>query len=346
MDITPDQARQELARRELARRQNKIGQVGPAKWAWNALGKAEPLSRAGLQMIASKIPQGKITGNLPMDLARGTPRIAADTLAQVAPGFVSRGSMMATAAAPIVGEGMKALAPIGKSIAGGLEDWSGIRPQGSLTAEFKDPSLIFARGTEAAKPLYEAGKAEAVPLSKSLETAKEEAKGLGAFKGMYKPEQIVDKAQEVIGKGGKLGPADALTYRKAIDILAKSGRYVKDELFAMRQEADAMVKESETMSDADRLHLRGKMAQGLRSLFPKNVGGRASPFKVGEALAISQLGPMGKAASLMFSPAILGAGSGALGLANQVATNPQASNTAIQVLRQLRKKRNENINPQ
>lgn len=290
---------------------------------WDALQKPEQLSRQGLQQIAQFIPEGKITGNKFGDIARGTPRIIADTIAEAAPGFVSRGSIVAGAAAPVIGGLAKAASPIAESVAGGLEDWAGIKPSGSLMGALRDPSLIFSKGTKSAKPFYKAAE-------------KEIPKGSSIFSGMYKPEQIVDKARETLDKGGKLEPSEALTYRKAVDILSKSGRYVKDELFSMRQEADQIAKQSENIAQADPLHKRGMMASSLRSLAPKNVGGRFSPFKVGEALALAHMGPLGKVATVMFSPLALGLGATALGAAGRVASNPSASITAQQLLNFLR----------
>ena len=292
---------------------------------WDALKIPEQMSRQGLGQLAGMVPQGKVTGNLPMDILRGTPKIEAETLAETAPGFVSRGSILAAGAAPVIKGTLKAAAPIGRGIASGLEDWAGIKPTGSLAEAFKDPSLIFSKGKEAAKPLYEA------------------ESGSGIFKGMYKPEEIVDRAKMVIKKGYKLKPNEGLTYRKAVDSLLKSGRYVKDELFAMRDEANSLVKESENLSQADKLHKRGLMASGLRSILPKNVGGRSSPFKVGEAMALSHFGPLGKVASLLFSPMALGVGSTGLGVAGKLASNPRAAMTIQQLLQRFG---NENPNPQ
>lgn len=292
---------------------------------WDALAKPEQLSRQGLQQISNMIPEGKITGNLPADIARGTPRILANTMAQAAPGFVSRGALVTAGAAPVLGALGKAAAPLGKSIASGLEDWAGIKPTGTLAEAAKDPTLLFAKGKDAAGKFYEAGKSE-LP------------KGASVFQGMYKPEQIVDKAREILDKGGKLEPSEGLVYRKAIDSLMKSGRYVKDELMSMRDEADAIAKSSENIATGDVTALRGMRANAMRSLFPKNVGGRASPFKVGEAMALSHFGPAGKAASVLFSPLALGSGVTAGGVAGRLASNPRSAVAIQQLLRQMRKK--------
>src|ERR1019366_9700998 len=78
--------------------QKKKGLIGKG---WDFLQKPEQMSRQGLQQIAGMIPEGKITGNLPMDVLRGTPRIAANTMAEAAPGFVSRGALLTAGAMPV-----------------------------------------------------------------------------------------------------------------------------------------------------------------------------------------------------------------------------------------------------
>lgn len=289
---------------------------------WDMLKVPAQMSSRGLGYIANAIPKPEPTGNLPMDLLKGYPRIEAEMAQEAAPGFINRAAFVTGGASKALGLAGKALAPIGRGIASGLEDWAGIRPEGALGEAIKDSGLIFSRGVLKAKPLYEAGKAEL-------------SEGTNIFKGMYKPEKIVDTAQEYLSKGGKLEPAEALMYRKAIDSLAKSGRYVKDELFSMRKTADAMAKASENISEADRLHWRGLQAQSLRSLFPKNVGGRASPFKVAEGLALAHMGPVGKALSVLFSPVALGLGATGLGVAGRVASNPGSAVAVQQLLNKL-----------
>lgn len=285
------------------------------------LDKPEQMSRQGLGQLAGMVPQGKVTGNLPMDLLRGTPKIAADTMAQVAPGFVSKGSMLAAGAAPIIGGAMKAAAPIGRSIGAGLEDWAGIKPSGTLAEAFKGNVTGLSKGTGAAKPFYQAA-------------AKELPYEQGIFKGVAENKDIANKAIEIIDKGGKLEPQEALTARKSLDATKK--RFSQDAFTYYRKTLDTLAKSNEDIAAADPAFKRGMMAESLRSFAPKNVGGRASPFKVAEAMALSHLGPLGKVAAGAFSPAVLGVESGALGLGSRIASNPQASMTAVQLLKKLR----------
>src|SRR5580704_6173424 len=123
--------------------------------AWDLLGKPEQMSRQGLGQLAQMVPEGKITGNMAGDIARGTHRILANTLAQAAPGFVSRGSLLTAGAMPVA-KGIGAAAEaVGPGIAGQLESLSGMKP-GLLGKAFKDPSLIFAKIPKEAREAYQA----------------------------------------------------------------------------------------------------------------------------------------------------------------------------------------------
>lgn len=295
---------------------------------WDALAKPEQLSRQGLSQLAQMVPQGQVTGNLPADLVRGAPRIAADTLAQVAPGFVSRGSILTAGAAPALRVVGKAAAPLARGVASNLEDWAGIRPEGSLEAAAKDPLLMFRRGKSAAKPLYEAAQKE-LPYEQTI------------FKGIADNKSVADKAIDMLDNGAKLEPQEALIARKALDATKK--KYSGDAFSYYRGQLDRIAKGNADIAQADPKYLQGLRATALRSLFPKNVGGRASPFKVGEAIALANMGPLGKAASLAFSPAALGAGASAAGVAGRIASNPASAVTALQLLR---RKNLEDSNPQ
>lgn len=198
-----------------------------------------------------------------------------------------------------------------------LESASGSMP-GSLEAAYKDPSLIFAKGKEVAGPAYEAAK-------------KEIPEGTSIFKGMYKPEEILDKAKDYVksnrSMGTQMAPSDALVVRKAIDKLLKSGRYVKDELLALRNQFDDLAKFSSNIAKADPTYLRGSMAESLRNILPQNKYGGASAFKMGIAPALAGLGgfvggPGGAAigggiAAAALSPIVQGAAATGAGLATR-----------------------------
>ena len=84
------------------------------------------------------------------------------------------------------------------------------------------------------------------------------------------------------------------------------------------------------------------MASSLRALGPKNVGGKVSPFKIAEGLAMAHMGPLGKLAGAALSPLALGTGASALGAGSQIASNPRAAVAALQLLRKLK---GEDTNP-
>lgn len=293
---------------------------GLASRAWDALEVPSQMSSEGLTKLASYVPKPEPTGNIPMDVIKGTPRIAADTLAEAAPGFISRGALLTGAASKALPLAGKALAPVGRWGAGVLEDWAGIKP-GAVTAAAKDPTLIFAKGKAAAGPSYNAAKAE--------------LEGASLFKDMYKPEEIIDTAKAYLAKGGKLEPAEALTYRKALDVAGRSRNVVKDGLVDMRSNADAMAKESENISEGDRVFKRGVQAESLRGLFPRNVGGRASPFKVAEGGFLAKtLGLPGVVAAGAMSPLAIGSAATIGGITSRLASNPELATAVQQFIQQ------------
>ena len=291
-DLTPEQLQQAVASAAQQMGGQQPDERSLMRKGWDALAVPEQKSRDGLNMLAGMVPKPEPTGNLGMDLLKGTPRIAAETMAEAAPSFVSRGALLAGGAAKLAG-GMAPLAkPILRAIGKQGEELSGIAPkaEGALEAAYKDPTLIFAKGKKAAGAAYEAGKAE-------LEA------GANIFKGMYKPEQILDKAKDYLAKGGTFEPAEALIVRKAVDSLMKSGRYVKDELMAIRNVVDPMAKASSNISAGDVAYQRGVKAEALRNIFPQNKYGGASGFKTALATAMAQMGPVGKTLMApLFSP--------------------------------------------
>lgn len=266
-----------------------------------ALNFPEEKAREGLTTIAQAIPSGEPTGNLPLDVLRGTPRIAAETLAETAPGFVSPEAIVTGGAlragklaAPLIKSG-------GKLAARGLEALSGLehKTPGVLTEAAKDSTLLFGKESKTAKQFYEAAKAEAGEFN--------------IFKGMFKPDEIVETAKKYIANGGILEPSEALMYRKAIDKLFKSGKVVKDELIAMRAEADAIAKQSENIRKADPLFARGLRVEALRNFLPQNKLGGSSAFKTGIGAV---LGPLGAT----LSPLVQGIGATATGVGARLAS--------------------------
>lgn len=285
---------------------------GLLKRAWEALSVPEQMSRSGLSQLASMVPNPEPTGNVPLDVLKGTPRIAAETLAEAVPGFISRGALLTAG----VARGLKALRPvgsvIGKGLAGQLESATGSNP-GSLARAWNDPTLIFAKGKQAASPLYEAGK-----------TGSETAKNL---RNIPLKEDFLDVASKLADEG-KLPPETALEGRKmAGKLLSRGGgKYTEDFLRGLVEKFSSIAKSNENVSAGDVVYRRGLDASSLRKLIPQNKYGGASAFKLG---VMSVLGPQFAG---VLSPAVHGALATVGGVASKIATNPIAAVTARQAL--------------
>lgn len=306
--------------------------------AWDALAVPEQKSREGLEMLASYVPNPTPTGNLPMDVLRGAPKIAADTLAEAAPGFISRGALVTAGAARAAGE----VAPLAKLILRGAgnqaEELSGIAPKaaGSLEAAYKDPTLIFSKGKKAAGQFYEAAKDDlkaagdtfrATSVSPGGEVTMEKTADI--FSGLYEPKEILAKAVQFVQQGGKLEPAEALKARKAVDVLLRSKSAVPDELYRMRGEFDAMAKTGSSVGRGDEIYKRGVQAQALRNVFPQNKYGGASAFKLGIMTALENMGLPGKAAMLAISPVAQGVAATGAGILARQAFGPVVNSPTL-----------------
>ena len=310
--------------------QSLIASPTPKSFAskiWEALKVPEQMSRSGLTQLAGMVPQPESTGNLATDILKGTPRIAANTLAEAAPGFISRGALTTAGLSKGLQTAMPLVSAVGEGLGKQVESVSGAVP-GALKAAFRDPLIMFAKGKKAAGPLYEAAKAEMNPAE-------------SIFKGMYKPQEIVDTAKEYLSKGGQLEPAESLMYRKALDKLLSMKNVIKDELIPMRSAADTAAKASEKIAAADPMHRRGLIAESLRNLIPQNKGGGASTFKLGIMTALEHMGLPGKLGLAAMSPAAVGAASSLAGTVEPIMTNPRAM-TSLQQLYEALKNRGEN----
>lgn len=238
---------------------------------------------------------------------------------------------------------------------GQLESSSGSMP-GSLEAAYKDPSLIFGKGREAAKPLYEAAQDELKNTNvwKGQATngvLEMEQGGQNVFKAMPENIRIVRRARQMIDAGKKLEPAEALTARKAVDAVKHSKAYSPDFLFKLRSELDAAAKESPNIAKADPLYRRGMTSESLRNVMPQNKYGGASAFKMGIVPALSGLGGFvaghpGAAAGAAvggaaLSPVVQGAGATAMGIGSR--TDPRIISALLQLMRS--RQQNEDTNP-
>lgn len=286
---------------------------------WDAFTIPQKMSQRGLEGIAQAIPEGKVTGNLPMDLLRGAPKIAANTMAQAAPGFVSRGAMLTSAAMPML-KGMGAAAKaIGPGIGNQLESLSGMKP-GLLGKAFKDPSLIFSSIPQEARDAYQ--------------TSSEIAKASPEVAGTARPLPLVLKLLNK-AKSGMIGSDEALAGRKAIDQLWESRGITEDFKNMARQTFDSIAKMQPKIKEADTAFSRGKQAAGLRQLFPQNKYGGTSAFKTGIMALLNSMGPAGKVGMAAMSPMAMGAGATTLGAASKplgaLANNPRLA-VAVQQL--------------
>lgn len=272
---------------------------------WQGLQVPSQMASRGLNAMAQAVPNPEPTGNLPMDILKGTPRIAANTLAQVAPGFVSRASILTAGAS----KALQALRPVGsvvgQGVAGQLESATGANP-GSLGRAWNDPSLIFAEGKQAASPLYEAGKIGG-KMAENLAN-------------IPTKEQFLDVASRLADEG-KLPPETALEGRKmAGKLLGKGGgKYTEDFLRGLIEKFDAIAKSNEDIQAGDAAYRRGIDAASLRRILPSNKYGSTSAFKTG---IMAATGPIGKA---LLSPLVHGVVSTTGGLASKAITNPEAA---------------------
>lgn len=244
--------------------------LGPArenpsliKRGYDALAVPERMSREGLGQLAQMVPSAEPTGNMARDLALNTPKVLAESVAEVAPSFISRGAMITGGALKGAGMVGRALKPILKAGASQVESLSGAVP-GALTAAYKDSSLIGAPGKKAVQQLYQEGK---------------ESLG-GGFRQTLK--EIPDKKQFVdeafkLAKKGELSPAEALEARKSLDSVKKSvaGPYFEE----VRGKLDKIAKVAFEKGDA--AYQRAVKAESLRNLIPQNKYGGASAFKTG-----------------------------------------------------------------
>jgi hypothetical protein len=314
----------------------------------------ENLLRKGLTNLAQRVPnpepQGKpgkieqtikalvpelatVQPGVIQDVAQGTPRIIAENYRDVAPEFISRGSILTAGASKVAG----GVAPLAKAVLRGAgaqaESLSGIAPkaEGALEAAYKDATTMFSKGRKSVSPLYEAAKAEMAP-------------GTNIFKGMYQREQIFDAAKEYVDKGGTLQPAEALMARKATGKLISSGRYVNDELMGYQDTFDKMAKASKNIANADPQHKKAIYGEALRKLAPQNKGGGTSAFKLGIMTALENMGLPGKAVLAAFSPAVQGVTATATGLAGRhvvapLAASPKLSSGAAAIMQVLQRRR-------
>jgi hypothetical protein len=289
--------------------------------AWDALTIPAKMSERGLQGIANLVPEGKVTGNMATDVARGSLKILANTMAQVPPGFISRASMLGGLGSKAIGAAKPLIKAIGGGVGGQLESLSGARP-GSLSAAYNDPSIMFSRVTPEAKGAYEA-----------------ENLGLKASKLVQEnpnPLKLAQKARK-LAQQGTLTEGEALEGRKAVDQLWKSRQITEGWKNSTRELLDNVVKSKSELAEADKTFRRAKIAESLRKVMPQNKYGGTSAFKTGIMTALHGM-PGGNFAGALMSPAASGSSATVLGALNkaglgQLVSNPSQAVKLLQAIR-------------
>ena len=262
----------------------------------------QQLSSQGLSIIANATPTnilsktGQPTGNLVQDIMGGTPKIAAETMAQVAPSFVSREALLTGA---VLGPGAKLARGIGRGITGLQESFTGV-PRTAFQAVANDASLLGAEGKEAVSKGYEVSKGLGGVIRSSLSD-------------IPNPKDFVIKAVD-LAKTGKLNSTEALEARKMLDMAKNelAGPYYKK----TRSLLDTIAKQAFAGNDA--AYQRALMAEQLRNIGPINNSGKQSIMRIAGALA-SRIPAMGFAVSPAFNASI-DAAAGTMG--NALFNNP------------------------
>lgn len=322
--------------------------------AWNALKVPEQLSEKGLGLIAGMTPEfvpqsavkrfagvmaspivgpigplaGEIaarmgkdtsapTGNVVMDVARGTPKVLAETARKTAPAFVSRGSILAASAGPVIKGLGTPVKYIGKKAASAIEGYQNI-PKGTLAEAYRDPSVYLDKGAAVAGKAYREAK-EAAGVGK--EGLFGEIKNLKDVSNI-KLESVVNRALE-LAKDGKLNPSSAQSARKAVDEMYRSKAYSKEAVLELRQFFDSIVKGDAGLAKADIAYQRAIKADALRQLFPLNKGGGGSPFRIFASNGLAKIPIVGKPLAFVTgSPALAGVTSAGAGMIGRSATDP------------------------
>lgn len=303
----------------------KVDNRGIVGQAWDALKVPEQKSREGLKIIADAVPMKEpgskiyendensprygqwITPPPISDAIVNSPKIAAETLAEVAPGFVSRGAIVGGALAGGTSKIMEALSPAARVVAGEAEKQSGLIYKGKnlLTEAFKSPTLMAGPGREAANAIYSDIQSGGQQIGQTL-------------KSTAQPLKFVQKAIGLARNGG-LGTDEALAARQELDSIKDSvtGVFYR----SARSILDPIAKQD--YSGADKAYQTAVKSEALRSFSSFNKNGTPSVVRN----AISILNPK---TALLYTPAIQAGIASALGALYKGATTiPTAGATAI-----------------
>ena len=272
---------------------------------WEALGYPKEKSKQILKGLEKKVSEkisspGGMTGDITSDAMIGG---LIGTAAEIVPEYVSRESILTAGALG----GAKALAPvarpIGRFIGKTAEEISGLnyKVPGVLKETFNDPFLLFAKGKESARKLYEAAKGGTPQIREELS-------------GLMTKQDFVQKALD-LAKKGELTAFEALEARKELNTIKKS---IPDEAFRKTREIFDDVAKTK-FSPADTAYSRAVKAEEMRRILPINKGGTPSLAK-GAAMVISKT-PLAAFAS----PAVQGSIAAGLGTAAKLTQSPVAT---------------------
>lgn len=297
-DATPDAIRK-YAASAVEHYKSRTGSTGvpeplgmPAK-VWGAMNKPSEMSREGLTTIAqSEALKPNLTGNLATDVIRGTPQIAAETLAEVAPSFIDAiaiatggAGMAAKGAGMAAGKLLPKMAPM-------LEAGSGLG-KGTLVAAFKDPKMIMGFGAKLkASALYNEIKQGASVPAHLRTNAK-----------------VVSDAMNKMAKGYTLTAPDAFQARKAVNALMKSKQYPMDDLIQTKEGLEAMVFSS--VKQADQMYVKALRGESMHHISRLNKNGTSGPISAAIMAKMPFLAPF-------MSPAVQGASASAAGAVSQM----------------------------
>ena len=224
------------------------------------------------------------SGNLIRDLVTGAPRIGADTMAEAAPEFISRDSIVTAGALKGVKAAATPLKVIGRGAAKAAESISGLeyKTPGVLKDAAKDATLMLSPGMKKAGELF-----------KDLMAKGRVRESFGRATGS---KELLDDAIKALDDGS-LTPEEALIARQTLDGIKKT--LPRFSFQKMRDAFDAIAKTKSSQADA--AFSRAVKADELRRVFPVNKLG-------GTSIAKSTLGTIAGAVPLMaMSPLVQGA---------------------------------------
>lgn len=272
--------------------------------AWDALAVPAQKSKEGWDMIAqSDAVQPKLTGNLATDVIRGTPKVLAETAAEVAPSFIDRTAIMTAGA----GAGLKASGKAGGAVVGKfggmLERGSGLQ-SGTLAAAFKDPKMIMDFGSKL----------------KATQLYNEIKQGASVPAHLRTNAKLASDAMNQMSKGAWLTAPDAFKARKAVRALMKSKQYPMDDLLEAEKGLEAMVFRS--ANKADQLYVRAIRAEQMRNISRLNKNGTTGPLSAAVMAKVPILAPF-------VSPAVQGIGASLAGAASQIPLGKAAKAAAM-----------------